>query len=66
MPYRDLREFIKKLEKEQELVRVKEPLSPVLEIAEVTDRVSKMPLGGKALLFEQVVGYSVPVSYTHL
>ena len=32
-----------------ELIRIKEFVDPVLEIAEVTDRVSKMPGGGKAL-----------------
>jgi 4-hydroxy-3-polyprenylbenzoate decarboxylase len=61
MPYKDLREFLKVLEKEGELLRIKEPLSPILEITELTDRVSKLPNGGKALLFEKVEGYSVPV-----
>jgi len=48
--YKNLQEFIVALEKAGELVRVKEFVSPVLEIAEITDRVSKA--GGKALLFE--------------
>lgn len=61
MRYKDLREFLKVLEKEGELLRIKEPLSPILEITELTDRVSKLPKGGKALLFEKVEGYSVPV-----
>jgi 4-hydroxy-3-polyprenylbenzoate decarboxylase len=61
MPYKDLREFLKVLEKEGELLRIKEPLSPILEITELTDRASKLPNGGKALLFEKVEGYSVPV-----
>ncbi|QWK19572.1 MAG: menaquinone biosynthesis decarboxylase [Hydrogenobacter thermophilus] len=61
MPYADLREFLKTLEREGELARIKEPVSPILEISEVTDRVSKTPGGGKALLFEKVEGYSVPV-----
>ncbi|AAC07507.1 menaquinone biosynthesis decarboxylase [Aquifex aeolicus] len=59
--YRDLHDFIKDLEKEGELVRIKEPLSPILEITEVTDRVCKMPGGGKALLFENPKGYRIPV-----
>ena len=58
---RDLREFLKVLEKEGELLRIKEPISPILEITEFTDRVSKLPKGGKALLFENVEGYSIPV-----
>ncbi|ADC89966.1 UbiD family decarboxylase [Thermocrinis albus DSM 14484] len=61
MAFRDLREFIRALEKEGELFRVKETLSPILEISEVIDRVSKLPGGGKALLFEKPEGYSIPV-----
>ncbi|RMH00224.1 MAG: menaquinone biosynthesis decarboxylase, partial [Aquificota bacterium] len=38
-----------------------ERVSPLLEITEITDRVCKMKGGGKALLFENVEGYSVPV-----
>ncbi|MCZ6540961.1 MAG: UbiD family decarboxylase, partial [Nitrospinae bacterium] len=54
MNYESLREFIERLEAEGELVRIAEPVSPLLEIAEITDRVSKSPDGGKALLFENV------------
>lgn len=59
MAYKDLREFIKKLEKEGELVRVQEEVDPILEITEITDRVSKRY--GPALLFENVKGSSFPV-----
>jgi len=58
---KDLQEFIKVLERKGELVRIKEKLSPILELTEVIDRVSKMPGGGKALLFENVEGYDIPV-----
>ncbi len=61
MSFRNLQEFVRALEREGELVRVKERLSPILEITEVIDRVSKMPGGGKALLFENVEGYEVPI-----
>ena len=61
MPYKNLREFVKDLERKGELVRIKEPLSPILEVTEVIDRVSKLPGGGKALLFEKVEGYDIPV-----
>ncbi len=61
MTYESLREFIKRLESEGELVRVTESVSPILEIAEITDRVSKSPNGGKALLFENVEGSAMPV-----
>ena len=59
MAYRDLQEFIKRLEKLRELKRIKEPVSPELEITEITDRVCKMH--GPALLFENVPGYKMPV-----
>jgi 4-hydroxy-3-polyprenylbenzoate decarboxylase len=52
MAYKSLTDFIQILEKEGELIRVKEFVNPELEITEVVDRVSKLPGGGKALLFE--------------
>jgi 4-hydroxy-3-polyprenylbenzoate decarboxylase len=61
MTYHSLREFIERLEFDNELVRIKERVSPLLEIAEITDRVSKQPGGGKALLFKNVEGSSMPV-----
>jgi len=61
MKYPSLIEFIERLEAEGELLRIKEPVSPVLEITEITDRISKQPGGGKALLFENVEGSSMPV-----
>lgn len=61
MTFESLKEFIKQLESEGELVRITEPVSPILEIAEITDRVSKSPDGGKALLFENVEGSAMPV-----
>jgi 4-hydroxy-3-polyprenylbenzoate decarboxylase len=52
MAYKSLREFIEVLDKAGELVRIKTFVDPVLEIAEITDRVSKTPDRNKALLFE--------------
>jgi len=49
MGYRDLQEFIERLEQAGELVRLREPVSPRLEITEITDRISKR--AGPALLF---------------
>jgi 4-hydroxy-3-polyprenylbenzoate decarboxylase len=60
MAYTNLQEFIDLLEKNNELIRIKEYVNPVLEIAEITDRVSKSGDGGKALLFENT-GYDFPV-----
>lgn len=60
MAYKNQKEFIDALERAGELVRIREYVDPKLEIAEITDRVSKMPGGGKALLFENT-GYAFPV-----
>jgi 4-hydroxy-3-polyprenylbenzoate decarboxylase len=58
--YRDLREFLARLEREGELKRISAEVDPVLEIAEITDRVTKA--GGPALLFEHPKGSKVPVA----
>jgi len=56
--YEDLRVFIKRLEKEGELKRIPVEVDPVLEIAEIADRVSKR--AGPALLFEPPKGSQHP------
>jgi 4-hydroxy-3-polyprenylbenzoate decarboxylase len=60
--YEDLTDFLADLEKRKLLVRIKEAVSPDLEIGAVTDRASKMAGGGPALLFEQPAGFSMPVA----
>ena len=60
MAYKNQQQFIEALEKAGELVRIKEFVDPRLEIAEITDRISKTSGGGKALLFENT-GYAFPV-----
>ena len=79
MAYPTLRQFLDALEAAGELHRVAAPVSPTLEITEITDRVSKSPaprtsdvaartdprhhhLGGKALLFENVEGATMPLT----
>ena len=68
MAYNDLREWIAALDKAGELKRITEPVSPRLEITEITDRVSKSGSGstkgvqgyapgGPALLFENIAGH---------
>lgn len=57
MAYNDLREWIAALERAGELRRIRTEADPILEIAEITDRVSKSTGGGPALLFENVKGY---------
>ena len=59
MAYRDLREFIAKLEKEGELRRIAAEVDPILEITEITDRVTRS--GGPALLFERPKGSRMPL-----
>jgi 4-hydroxy-3-polyprenylbenzoate decarboxylase len=66
LAYNDLREWIAALERAGELKRIKTEVDPILEIAEITDRVSKgkdsqgKP-GGPALLFENPKGHDIPV-----
>jgi 4-hydroxy-3-polyprenylbenzoate decarboxylase len=60
MAYKNQQEFIQALETAGELVRVKTFVDPKLEIAEITDRISKTNQGGKAILFENT-GYDFPV-----
>ncbi len=59
--YKNLSTYITLLERAGELVCVSAPVSSELEIAEITDRVSKSPGGGRALFFERVAGSDFPV-----
>src|SRR3989442_8673998 len=62
MAWRDLREFVDHLDQHGRLHRVTVPVSPDLEITEITDRVSKGPSDRNvALLFERVEGFDMPV-----
>jgi 4-hydroxy-3-polyprenylbenzoate decarboxylase len=58
MKYRDLRDFIGQLERQQELVRVAEPLSARLEMTALADQVLRA--SGPALLVTNPVGYKTP------
>ncbi|RYG38706.1 MAG: UbiD family decarboxylase, partial [Burkholderiales bacterium] len=58
MKYSDLRDFIAGLERLGELKRVREKVSPVLEMTALSDRVLRA--GGPALLFESPAGFSTP------
>src|SRR5687767_12899083 len=60
--FNDLQEFITVLDRERMLARITESVSPDLEIAALTDRVSKSPGGGPALLFERPTGFDIPVA----
>ena len=70
MAYDDLRAWIAALERAGELKTIRTEVDPILEIAEITDRVSKnvgagvapvrpsgMQSGGPALLFQNIKGH---------
>lgn len=59
MKYRDLRDFLHRLEAAGQLKRIQQPLSPRLEITALSDRVLRA--GGPALLVEHPAGYKFPV-----
>ena len=59
MIFRDLRDFIVHLEREGKLKRISEPVDPHYEMTEISDRVLRA--GGPALLFENPIGYDIPV-----
>ena len=56
----DMRDFLALLEQRGQLRRISAPVDPDLELAAITDRV--LGLGGPALLFENVIGSSMPVA----
>ena len=77
MPFPTLQDFLLHLGQHGELARVTASVDPALEIAAITDRVCKSPaphagktvdrhvaapLGGKALVFENVAGHDLPVA----
>ena len=78
MPHGDLRSFINDLDARGQLKRVTVPVDPILEIAAIADRLSKLPAagdapppatdpvhgrrGGYALLFENVQGSQISVA----
>ena len=59
MKYRDLRDFVVKLEQRGELKRIAVEVAPRLEMTEICDRVLRA--GGPALLFERPAGFGMPV-----
>src|SRR6201996_104736 len=59
MPYASLRDFLTRLEQAGRLVRVKAPVSPVLEMTEIQTRL--LAEQGPAVLFENVTGFEMPM-----
>jgi 4-hydroxy-3-polyprenylbenzoate decarboxylase len=58
----DMQTFLAQLEQCGQLQRIGDALSVELEIAAVVDRVCKSEQGNLALLFEDVIGYSMPLA----
>ena len=56
MPYKDLREFLAKLEEEGQLLRIKEEVRPEPDIRTIACAAVKSPRG-PAVLFEKIQGY---------
>ncbi len=59
MKYKDLRDFTAHLEALGELRRIRQPVSPVLEITELSDHVLRA--SEPSLLFEKPTGHDMPV-----
>jgi 4-hydroxy-3-polyprenylbenzoate decarboxylase len=63
LPFDDLRQWIAALDRAGQLRRIQTEVDPILEIAEITDRVSKSrdakgSQGGAALLFQNLKGHA--------
>ena len=58
MKYKDLRDFLARLEESGELIRVQEPVNPNLEMTEFCDQVLRRK--GPAVLFENPIGFEMP------
>jgi 4-hydroxy-3-polyprenylbenzoate decarboxylase len=58
MKYRDLRDFIGQLERQNELVRLETPVSARLEMTALADQILRA--GGPAILVTKPVGYKIP------
>ncbi len=59
MKFKDLRDFIALLEERGQLKRISQPVDCHLEMTEICDRTLRA--GGPALLFENPVGFDIPV-----
>ncbi|CCN82184.1 3-octaprenyl-4-hydroxybenzoate carboxy-lyase (3-polyprenyl-4-hydroxybenzoate decarboxylase) [Vibrio nigripulchritudo SFn27] len=59
MSFKDLRDFIDRLEQDGRLKRITHPVDPHYEMTEISDRTLRA--SGPALLFENPIGYDFPV-----
>jgi 4-hydroxy-3-polyprenylbenzoate decarboxylase len=58
MKYRDLRDFMAQLESQGELRKLAEPVSPVLEMTAIGDKLLRA--GGPAVLCQNPTGFTIP------
>ncbi|MBI3308248.1 MAG: UbiD family decarboxylase, partial [Candidatus Melainabacteria bacterium] len=62
MSFKDLRSFLTKLDELGELKKIRVEVNPCLEVSEIANRISKgRPEENKALLFENISGYQIPL-----
>ncbi len=59
MSFKNLRDFLDHLEAQGQLKRISHPVDPHYEMVEISDRTLRQ--GGPALLFENPIGYDIPV-----
>ncbi len=59
MSFKNLRDFLNHLEAQGQLKRISYPVDPQYEMVEISDRTLRQ--GGPALLFENPIGYDIPV-----
>ena len=60
MPYRDLRDWIQKLEEEGELVRIKDEINPEPDVGAIGRAVGD--IAGPGILAEKVTGFEIPLA----
>ncbi|HKI69656.1 MAG TPA: menaquinone biosynthesis decarboxylase, partial [Verrucomicrobiae bacterium] len=53
MAFESFRDFLEQLNRQGELIHIKEPFATELEITEIADREMKSPGGGRALFIEK-------------
>ena len=59
MSYKDLRSFLSCIEKEGELIRIKEVLAPEYEVSAIFERLGHKEL--PAIIMDKVKGYDIPI-----
>jgi len=61
MAYANLRDFLSTLEKENQLIRISEPIMPDCEISAAGRAIANLGPTAPAIIFEKVTGYKTPL-----